>query len=196
MLLRSDKGGSNFSDRSLLKNLGHWLGMLSLAKNKPIMQLVSQRVTLHNIFPLFELWKIMTMEKLRLCHLDAGLCWIRTKILHSPRKVLPKSFRTALVLEISIRVPYNWSLGLYSTFQFFISASTANWRMNDGIIPNVPSLTLQLLELCTPDCLPNIYFPNELLAPTSSKFVHNLLVDNPTKYTFHWQRSDDEIIIV
>jgi len=26
----------NFSDRSLLKNLGHWLGMITLAKNKPI----------------------------------------------------------------------------------------------------------------------------------------------------------------
>lgn len=39
VLLRSDKGIANFSDRSLLKNLGHWLGMLTLAKNKPIMQI-------------------------------------------------------------------------------------------------------------------------------------------------------------
>lgn len=39
VLLRSDKGCSNFSDRTLLKNLGHWLGMLMLAKNKPILQL-------------------------------------------------------------------------------------------------------------------------------------------------------------
>jgi CCR4-NOT transcription complex subunit 1 len=39
VLLRSDKGVANFSDRSLLKNLGHWLGMLTLAKNKPILQL-------------------------------------------------------------------------------------------------------------------------------------------------------------
>ncbi|CAG0883626.1 unnamed protein product [Darwinula stevensoni] len=38
VLLRSDKGIANFSDRSLLKNLGHWLGMLTLAKNKPILQ--------------------------------------------------------------------------------------------------------------------------------------------------------------
>ncbi|XP_050527108.1 CCR4-NOT transcription complex subunit 1-like isoform X2 [Daktulosphaira vitifoliae] len=37
VLLRSDKGMSNFSDRSLLKNLGHWLGMITLAKNKPLL---------------------------------------------------------------------------------------------------------------------------------------------------------------
>lgn len=39
VLLRSDKGIANFSDRSLLKNLGHWLGMLTLAKNKPILMI-------------------------------------------------------------------------------------------------------------------------------------------------------------
>jgi CCR4-NOT transcription complex subunit 1 len=38
VLLLSDKGIANFSDRSLLKNLGHWLGMLTLARNKPILQ--------------------------------------------------------------------------------------------------------------------------------------------------------------
>ncbi|KAJ2954200.1 hypothetical protein O0L34_g2438 [Tuta absoluta] len=38
VLLRSDKGIANFSDRSLLKNLGHWLGMLTLARNQPILQ--------------------------------------------------------------------------------------------------------------------------------------------------------------
>jgi CCR4-NOT transcription complex subunit 1 len=38
VLLRSDKGIANFSDRSLLKNLGHWLGMLTLAKGRPILQ--------------------------------------------------------------------------------------------------------------------------------------------------------------
>ncbi|CAG0913001.1 unnamed protein product [Notodromas monacha] len=37
LLHTSDKGIANFSDRSLLKNLGHWLGMLTLAKNKPIL---------------------------------------------------------------------------------------------------------------------------------------------------------------
>lgn len=37
VLLRADKSAANFSDKSLLKNLGHWLGMLSLAKNKPIL---------------------------------------------------------------------------------------------------------------------------------------------------------------
>ncbi|KAL3860717.1 hypothetical protein ACJMK2_010802 [Sinanodonta woodiana] len=39
VLLRSDKGDANFSDRTLLKNLGHWVGMLTLAKNKPILQI-------------------------------------------------------------------------------------------------------------------------------------------------------------
>ncbi|KAG7168806.1 CCR4-NOT transcription complex subunit 1-like 2, partial [Homarus americanus] len=37
VLLRADKSAANFSDKSLLKNLGHWLGMLTLAKNKPIL---------------------------------------------------------------------------------------------------------------------------------------------------------------
>ncbi|XP_055707339.1 CCR4-NOT transcription complex subunit 1 isoform X2 [Phlebotomus papatasi] len=37
VLLRSDKSIANFSDRSLLKNLGHWLGMLTLGRNKPIL---------------------------------------------------------------------------------------------------------------------------------------------------------------
>jgi len=37
VLLRSNKEAENFSDRSLLKNLGHWLGMLTLAKSKPIL---------------------------------------------------------------------------------------------------------------------------------------------------------------
>jgi CCR4-NOT transcription complex subunit 1 len=39
VLLRSDKEIANFSDRSLLKNLGHWLGMLTLAKSKPILSI-------------------------------------------------------------------------------------------------------------------------------------------------------------
>lgn len=39
VLLRSDKDIANFSDRSLLKNLGHWLGMLTLARNKPILHI-------------------------------------------------------------------------------------------------------------------------------------------------------------
>lgn len=38
VLLRSDKVIDNFSDRSLLKNLGHWLGMMTLGRNKPILQ--------------------------------------------------------------------------------------------------------------------------------------------------------------
>ncbi|TMW44803.1 hypothetical protein DOY81_010121 [Sarcophaga bullata] len=39
VLLRSDKGVVNFSDRSLLKNLGHWLGIMTLARNRPILQI-------------------------------------------------------------------------------------------------------------------------------------------------------------
>ena len=39
VLLRSDKGIVNFSDRSLLKNLGHWLGMMTLGRNRPILQI-------------------------------------------------------------------------------------------------------------------------------------------------------------
>ncbi|KAK8770607.1 hypothetical protein V5799_012928 [Amblyomma americanum] len=38
VLLTSDKALANFSDRSLLKSLGHWLGMLTMAKNKPVLQ--------------------------------------------------------------------------------------------------------------------------------------------------------------
>lgn len=37
VLLQSDKVPANFSDRSLLKNLGHWLGLQTLARNKPIL---------------------------------------------------------------------------------------------------------------------------------------------------------------
>lgn len=37
VLLHSDKGIANFSDRSLLKNLGHWLGMLTLGRNLPVL---------------------------------------------------------------------------------------------------------------------------------------------------------------
>lgn len=37
VLLLSNKEADNFSDRSLLKNLGHWLGMLTIAKSKPIL---------------------------------------------------------------------------------------------------------------------------------------------------------------
>ena len=37
ILLRSDKKQvSNFDDRRLLKNLGHWLGLITLARNQPI----------------------------------------------------------------------------------------------------------------------------------------------------------------
>lgn len=39
VLLHSDKGIGNFSDRSLLKNLGHWLGMLTLGRSLPILHI-------------------------------------------------------------------------------------------------------------------------------------------------------------
>lgn len=39
VLLRSDNAIANFSDRTLLKNLGHWLGVLTLVRNKPILQI-------------------------------------------------------------------------------------------------------------------------------------------------------------
>lgn len=37
VLLRSDKNDQKFSDRALLKNLGSWLGLITLAKNRPIL---------------------------------------------------------------------------------------------------------------------------------------------------------------
>ena len=37
VLLGSDKSIANFSDRSLLKNLGHWLGLMTLGRNRPIL---------------------------------------------------------------------------------------------------------------------------------------------------------------
>ncbi|XP_070574645.1 LOW QUALITY PROTEIN: CCR4-NOT transcription complex subunit 1-like [Ptychodera flava] len=39
VLLNSNKSSANYSDRTILKNLGHWLGMLTLYKNKPILQI-------------------------------------------------------------------------------------------------------------------------------------------------------------
>lgn len=42
MILQADKTSNNFSDRAILKNLGHWLGMQTLAKNKPKLQIVSE----------------------------------------------------------------------------------------------------------------------------------------------------------
>ena len=41
VILRADKTTNNFSDRAVLKNLGHWLGMQTLGKNKAILQNVS-----------------------------------------------------------------------------------------------------------------------------------------------------------
>ncbi|OTF70388.1 CCR4-NOT transcription complex subunit 1-like protein, partial [Euroglyphus maynei] len=37
VLLRSNKETDNFQDRTMLKNLGNWLGMITLAQNKPIL---------------------------------------------------------------------------------------------------------------------------------------------------------------
>ena len=41
VILKSDKTSDNFSDRSILKSLGKWLGMQTVAKNKPILHIVS-----------------------------------------------------------------------------------------------------------------------------------------------------------
>lgn len=38
VLLRADKGVEKFNDRTILKNLGHWLGLMTIAKNKPVLQ--------------------------------------------------------------------------------------------------------------------------------------------------------------
>ena len=37
MLLLADKSSNSFSDRTMLKSLGHWLGMLTLAKSRPLL---------------------------------------------------------------------------------------------------------------------------------------------------------------
>jgi len=37
VLLRSDKNDQKFCDRALLKNLGSWLGLITLSKNRPIL---------------------------------------------------------------------------------------------------------------------------------------------------------------
>ena len=42
VILQADKTSNNFSDRAILKNLGHWLGLQTLGKNKPILQKVSK----------------------------------------------------------------------------------------------------------------------------------------------------------
>eukprot|EP00096_Caligus_rogercresseyi_P006991 TRINITY_DN2417_c0_g1_i1.p1 TRINITY_DN2417_c0_g1~~TRINITY_DN2417_c0_g1_i1.p1 ORF type:complete len:1930 (-),score=640.60 TRINITY_DN2417_c0_g1_i1:677-5986(-) len=39
ILLRSDKVQFSCSDRTLLKNLGHWLGLMTLARNRPVLML-------------------------------------------------------------------------------------------------------------------------------------------------------------
>lgn len=44
VILSSDKTSNNFSDRAILKNLGKWLGMQTLAKNKPILHVVSGHI--------------------------------------------------------------------------------------------------------------------------------------------------------
>lgn len=38
VLLKSEKIVTSMQERSLLKNLGSWLGLLTLAKNKPLLQ--------------------------------------------------------------------------------------------------------------------------------------------------------------
>ncbi len=55
VILQADKTSNNFSDRAILKNLGHWLGMQTLAKNRPILQIVSKHSTEPASFPGFTL---------------------------------------------------------------------------------------------------------------------------------------------
>lgn len=50
VLLRSDKGIANFSDRTLLKNLGHWLGLLMLSKNRPILQVIANNFLVNQMW--------------------------------------------------------------------------------------------------------------------------------------------------
>uniref|UniRef100_A0A8C0QIJ0 CCR4-NOT transcription complex subunit 1 n=2 Tax=Canis lupus familiaris TaxID=9615 RepID=A0A8C0QIJ0_CANLF len=64
VLLTSDKAAANFSDRSLLKNLGHWLGMITLAKNKPI---------LHTVFRPPNPWTMAIMNVLAELHQEHDL---------------------------------------------------------------------------------------------------------------------------
>lgn len=37
VLLQADKSSNSFSDRTMLKSLGHWLGMMTLAKSRPLL---------------------------------------------------------------------------------------------------------------------------------------------------------------
>jgi hypothetical protein len=41
---------NNIPDRALLKNLGHWLGIITIAKNKPILATVRMRIAFQQIF--------------------------------------------------------------------------------------------------------------------------------------------------
>ena len=41
IVLKSDKTIDNFSERSVLKNLGRWLGLITIARNKPILMVSS-----------------------------------------------------------------------------------------------------------------------------------------------------------
>lgn len=43
-----EKNSNEYSDRVILKNLGHWLGMLTLARNKPVLYKVSQSFNTFN----------------------------------------------------------------------------------------------------------------------------------------------------
>ena len=59
ILLLNDKQMSNIPDRALLKNLGHWLGIITIAKNKPILATVRIDLTLKILFFIFyRIWKL------------------------------------------------------------------------------------------------------------------------------------------
>lgn len=51
---------NNIPDRALLKNLGHWLGIITIAKNKPILATVCQIIEniqkKNNVFVFYRIW--------------------------------------------------------------------------------------------------------------------------------------------
>lgn len=79
VLLQSDKVPANFSDRSLLKNLGHWLGLQTLARNKPILMKVLNDVCFDDYGSLHVLLKancnLWCLFKESIRNFTGLLCW-------------------------------------------------------------------------------------------------------------------------
>lgn len=49
---------NNIPDRALLKNLGHWLGIITIAKNKPILATVRIHLKFYRFIFLFRFYRI------------------------------------------------------------------------------------------------------------------------------------------